>query len=182
LKVSYITVGRATSFIFFATDSFEMAAQSLDLKQIPGFPNYFASKDGNIWLKSHKKLDVKISLTGYRWVYLRHVKGFPVCRFVGRLILETFVGSRPSGCVVCHGFGGKLDDSLENLSWQTRSNNALSKIKDGKTWKSYKNPEEILKIRQLEDRLPVSTVAWMFDLSKTQVYRIWKKENWSWLN
>jgi hypothetical protein len=47
-------------------------------------------------------------------------------------MLEAFVGPRPTGHVACHGPNGKLDNSLENISWGTYSKNLnADKRRDG---------------------------------------------------
>lgn len=52
-------------------------------------------------------------------------------RYVHHLVLETFVGPRPPGMEGCHGIGGMTDNSLENLRWDTPSNNNRDKAKHG---------------------------------------------------
>jgi NUMOD4 motif-containing protein/HNH endonuclease len=43
--------------------------------------------------------------------------------YVHRLVLEAFVGPCPEGCEALHGPRGPLVNSLDNLSWGTRSQN-----------------------------------------------------------
>jgi NUMOD4 motif-containing protein len=61
-------------------------------------------------------LDPQLNSAGYRQVVL--------CRYgrvtkvlVSHLVLATFRGPRPPGKRARHGPGGKLDDSLGNLTW-----------------------------------------------------------------
>ncbi|WP_396897297.1 NUMOD4 motif-containing HNH endonuclease [Mycolicibacterium fortuitum] len=54
-----------------------------------------------------------------------------VFRHVHRLVLETFVGPCPAGMEACHNNGDRFDNRLENLRWDTRSNNNLDKNKHG---------------------------------------------------
>lgn len=42
---------------------------------------------------------------------------------VGRLVLEAFVGPCPLGLECCHYDGNKLNNRLDNLRWDTHSNN-----------------------------------------------------------
>lgn len=54
-------------------------------------------------------------------------------RLIHQLVLEAFVGPRPSpDHEACHGPGGALDNRLMNLSWGTRSKNqGLDRVRDG---------------------------------------------------
>lgn len=51
---------------------------------------------------------------------------------VHRLVAQAFLGPCPLGCVVCHGAAGKHVNSVDNLSYGTRSkNNKQDKLRDG---------------------------------------------------
>ena len=63
-----------------------------------------------------RQLTCCITTEGYRQVRLSKY-GRVKTLLVGRIVLETFAGSRPPGMRVRHGPGGKLDDSLLNLWW-----------------------------------------------------------------
>lgn len=47
------------------------------------------------------------------------------------LVLEAFVGPRPSGYVACHGPKGLLDNSLANLRWDTAAENIQDELRHG---------------------------------------------------
>lgn len=53
-------------------------------------------------------------------------------RYISHVVLETFVGPRPSGLVACHNNGGHLDDRLSNLRWDTYSANCLDTVRHGR--------------------------------------------------
>jgi hypothetical protein len=65
--------------------------------------------------------------------HLSVVLGRHKTRMVHTLVLEAFVGPRPKGMDGCHGPGGTQDNRLENLRWDTRSNNILDGVRAG-TW------------------------------------------------
>lgn len=46
-------------------------------------------------------------------------------RYVHQLVLESFVGPRPAGHEACHENGIRSDNRLENLRWDTVSENRL---------------------------------------------------------
>jgi hypothetical protein len=51
--------------------------------------------------------------------------------FVHRLVLEAFVGPRPSGMEGCHDNGIPDDNRLTNLRWDTTRENHLDRVKHG---------------------------------------------------
>lgn len=52
-------------------------------------------------------------------------------RYVHQLILEAFVGPRPSGMQGCHNNGKNTDNRLANLRWDTQSGNQLDAVRHG---------------------------------------------------
>lgn len=52
-------------------------------------------------------------------------------RTVHSLVLEAFIGPRPTGAVTRHLNGVASDNRLENLTWGTQSENALDTVKHG---------------------------------------------------
>lgn len=108
-------------------------------EDIPGYKGYQASNLGRI-----KSLDRMVgNNTGKRLVKERilkscknsdgylHVSLRRHSARVHQLILLTFVGTRPDGMVTRHGPNGKLDNSLKNLCYGTRSENRQDQKRDG---------------------------------------------------
>lgn len=50
---------------------------------------------------------------------------------VHALVLEAFIGPRPSGMVCCHNDGDPLNNSVDNLRWDTQASNILDIVKHG---------------------------------------------------
>lgn len=50
---------------------------------------------------------------------------------VHRVVAAAWIGPCPDGMEVCHGPNGKLDNSVSNLRYDTRTNNNLDKRRDG---------------------------------------------------
>lgn len=103
----------------------------------PGFAGFYEVSDrGSVASLARattrgRLLKPKVSAWGYQVVtlsrYGRHYE-----RRVARMVLEAFVSPCPPGQEACHGPGGKLDDSLANLSWGTRSKNqGPDRVRDG---------------------------------------------------
>ena len=71
------------------------------------------------------------STIGHRQVRLS-MRGKAKTLKVHRLVLEAFVGPCPMGMEGCHGNDIPDDNRLENLRWDTRSGNALDRVRNGK--------------------------------------------------
>jgi hypothetical protein len=101
--------------------------EAVEWKDIPGLPGYQVSDSGQVKrLVPEKTLDGNIDRHGYR----RHnIKG--TCIYVHRLVLSAFIGPCPPGHEGCHNDGDKLNNSLSNLRWGTRSANTWDKINHG---------------------------------------------------
>jgi hypothetical protein len=104
-----------------------VAPSGVTCAPLPGFPGYYAGEDGSIWSTKSgewksRKLTPNRSQGGRLFICLAGPDGNRV-RWVHRLILEAFVGPCPSGMECCHGPGGKLDNRLSNLRWDTRAAN-----------------------------------------------------------
>lgn len=68
--------------------------------------------------------------TGYSTVRLREGSKDKT-RKIHQLVLEAFVGPRPSELEGCHRDGNTENNSLENLYWGTSSQNNLDRVKHG---------------------------------------------------
>jgi hypothetical protein len=71
-----------------------------------------------------------VSPTGYKVVSLC-IGGAQKIRTIHSLVLETFVGPRPDGADGAHDDGRKLNNTLNNLTWKTRSENMRDKHRHG---------------------------------------------------
>ena len=167
------------------------------MKPIPGFPGYFACKNGNIYSRrvphmggSNGRLHRLKPLrhhTGYNMYVLRR-DGKSVNAFGHRLILETFVGPRPPGMETCHGPKGRSVSSLNNVSWGTRrKNNYDDKMRDGTDNRGEKygaaklNRLQVRIIRRLKGEMLLREVAAYFCVSAGHVWAIYARRAWAWL-
>lgn len=67
---------------------------------------------------------------GYRYVMLsKHNESEK--KYVHHLVLEAFVGPRPSGLVCCHNDGNEANNTLLNLRWDTPSENNRDRVRHG---------------------------------------------------
>jgi hypothetical protein len=103
------------------------------------------------------------------------------------LVLEAFVGLCPEGQEALHGPGGKLDASLNNLSWGFRAQNmGEDRVRDHQsnrgehhglttlTW------ENVCEIRRLlaESTMYQYEIANLFRVSKQTITSIKQRKNW----
>lgn len=99
------------------------------MRQILKFLKYKITKNGEVWsCKSQKFLKPTLAKNGYSY-YSLYINKKRYYRPVHRLVLETFVGKCPKGMECCHNNCNKQDNRLENLRWDTRSNNIRDSVK-----------------------------------------------------
>lgn len=107
----------------------------MTMKEIPGYPNYFAGKNGEIYCNRQGFLRClpKRLHKGYYRVNIRD-GGTPVKKHsvpVHQLVLETYVGKRPNGMLCRHLNGDSQDNRLRNLVWGTPKENVRDSIQHG---------------------------------------------------
>ena len=71
-----------------------------------------------------------LNQNGYPRVNLSR-QGKDQTRYVHSLVAETFIGSRPEGMEVCHNDGDSTNNHLDNLRYDTSSDNELDKVRHG---------------------------------------------------
>jgi len=158
------------------------------LTAIKDFPKYEITEDGRVWSDKRRKWLNPQEHTKLKYLQIclcknnkKHIKQ------VHRLVLETFVGPCPDGCVCRHLDGDAQNNALENLCWGTCKENEQDKVKHGTRAKgeshglSKLTDVKIKIIRYLKDvaHFSLSDIAWQFDVNKTTVSRICRKEAWS---
>jgi hypothetical protein len=165
-------------------------------KEIPGFPNYYAGSDGEIysdnyrWKKpghAYRKLKYGKQITGYRLVNLpckKSKNGFR-CQRVHVLICSAFHGIRPKGKECSHLDGDKQNNKPENLKWETSSENKIRKVQHGTHDRGCNNSravftiEDVLAIKEmLEKNIPHKHIASIIECSRTTISRIANKQRY----
>lgn len=112
----------------------------MELRPIEGFPGYLAGEDGFIYSmmpwkgvtpREPRRLQGGMDNSGYRNVTFIQ-NGVKFTERVHVLVCCAFYGPQPIGMEVCHGPGGRQDNTPRNLSWGNRSkNNGEDKLRDG---------------------------------------------------
>lgn len=102
-----------------------MDCEILFVRTVPGFQDYYATEDGRIFSKRRKMFEeVKgsISADGYRVVQL--ISGTDKIKYrVHRLIALSWLTKLDGLEIVNHKDGNKLNNTVTNLEWSTKSQN-----------------------------------------------------------
>lgn len=173
-----------------------MTSNSEIWKDIPGYEGrYQASTEGRIRSVDHRvrvvahgKEATRITRgqvlrpgrqkSGHVSVVLGHgAHGSPV----HQLIMLTFVGPVPEGCEVCHNDGNPANNALNNLRYDTRSENIKDVVRQGGRWKKL-NASDVRTIRRrLKSGDRGSDIARDFNVTQTQISRIKHGRAFAWL-
>lgn len=104
-------------------------------------------------------------------------------RHVAVLVLEAFIGPRPSPVHECnHDNGIKSDNHLSNLEWSTKSENVAHAYRTGlkqpNMGKRKLKPEEVVIIRYLKGKVKRHVIANQFGVDGSTIGRIWRGDTW----
>lgn len=165
----------------------------LQYKEIPGFLNYYAGSDGEIysdnfrWKKEGdplRKLCSGSQVNGYRVVCLPSGEGFRSQR-VHCLVCSAFHGVRPTGKECSHLDGNKENNIPSNLIWETSSENKLRKNQHGTHDRGCNNSrsvfteDDVLAVKEmLEKNIPHEYIAIIMECSRTTISRIANKQRY----
>lgn len=130
----------------------------MEWRLVPGWPAYRVNREGVVqscFGKHGNLTDTWRTLVGYageyghRRIRMHDGKGHRVRARVHIVVLETFVGPRPDGAEACHNDGNPLNNSLENLRWDTHTGNMQDCVRHGRTLAGTKNPKAKLTPEQV---------------------------------
>jgi HNH endonuclease len=123
--------------------------------------------------------------TGYPDVRLRR-NGCSVTMNVHRLVSEAFIGVKPTGLVVRHLDGNKLNNSAANLAYGTVAENNADKVRHGTSSAGERNPRAKIsataaaQIRaQHANGVTAKSLATEYGLSASTVHRIVAGRYWA---
>jgi hypothetical protein len=156
------------------------------MKEIPGYPGYFATEDGKII--STRTIPTKLLTQrihkGYYHVFVktgtgRHTKKkMPV----HQLVLMAYRGPKQDHLVCRHLNGNPLDNHIDNLVWGTVAENVQDSIKHGTAAfirigeqhpRAKLTEEEVLTIKRLVDSgVSETDLAERFNVTKKHINNI----------
>lgn len=152
----------------------------IEWKEIPSAPEYYASKTGQIWSgKSWKHLKPGLAC-GYRQVCLK-IAGKRINRKVAWLVLETFVGPRPTNFECCHFDGNRQHDWLSNLRWDTKRANRLDTLryKETHSWKLTEKQVRSIRYLLTQKQLTQREIGLQFNVCHSVISNIKTGRSWS---
>jgi len=174
-----------------------MLADGIEVKTIPGFPNYAITRDGRVWSKPRKDT-INRKIEG-RWLksvmdggFCNYYQvnlwqdGIPKVQRVHRLVLETYVGPCPEGMECRHLNGNPQDNRVENLAWGTSAENGQDIIRHGTVMRG--EQQWLSKLAEQDVRMIIymyrtglftqKEIASQYRISKTTVGNIIRKKTW----
>jgi hypothetical protein len=110
---------------------------------------------------------------------------------VAAIVAAAFIGPRPAGLVILHGEGGKLDNSLSNLSYGTCKENEADKLRDGTHNRGERHAcakltrEQVLFARKEAASKPsevIARLAKQWGVHQGTLRQAVRGENWGWLS
>lgn len=103
--------------------------------EVPGYSGvYEVSDQGRVRSnRSGEPVILRLSPSSDGHLRVRLGAGRENRHSVHRLVLFTFRGEAPPGTEGCHNDGDPSNNRLENLRWDTRSNNAKDALRHGKS-------------------------------------------------
>ncbi len=168
-----------------------MRINEIELRPIIGFPDYYISRDGEVWSeKSLKWLKPSFHM-GSLCIFLRRGDSSIATPTVGRLVLEAWFGFCPEGMECCHNDGDTYNNTLENLRWDTHKANMQDAVKHGSFSLHYHAPGEASPVHKLttkavhqirhilkETHISNAEVARAYAVSTTCIRRIKLGQTW----
>lgn len=168
-------------------------------KDIPGYENiYQASTEGRIRSVDRKVADGKGNVRNCKGKILKHGIDTDGRYIVGLskdgkkkfyrvhvLIPLSFIGNRPDGYHILHANGDKKDNRLENLSYDTPSQNRKDIYRYGnKNTQGKLSLEEVLEVRRLyaTGNYTQEKLAEMFGIVANSIGKIITGKSFAWLN
>lgn len=101
-----------------------MEIDGVEYKQVPGYQEYYAGYNGNIYSsKTNKILSPGISCNGYKMVYLMDSNHKRNTKRVNRIVALAWIPNPNNLPHVHHIDENKLNNSVDNLKWVTRTEN-----------------------------------------------------------
>jgi len=123
-------------------------------RKIPVFQGYYATPSGQIFssnkkatMATAKTIALHASPTGYvnAVLYKNKVR---LNKLVHRVVLETFEGECPAGCECSHVDGDTSNNHINNLKWETKSQNNSRKESHGTSLGGERHP--LAKLTEME--------------------------------
>lgn len=154
-------------------------------KPIPGFTGYDISDQGRVrsyymrgggnrWCISEEPQRILRPLNNrYLKVNLISDSGLPTMMNIHQVVALVFIGEPPEGMEVCHNDGNKHNNRIDNLRYDTHTNNMIDAVHAGKMHRSV-SPRIVHAIRQSYNNAfsSIKDLAERFSISEGHVRQI----------
>lgn len=167
-------------------------------KDIPGYENSYEisnlgrvrsldriiiRRDGKKYSSKGKVLKQNTDKYGYNYVNLR--KDYSQKSFViHNLVTSVFIGEKPKGYEVCHINNDKSDNSILNLRYDTKRENAIDHYRTGNNKSNSKlSTTEVLQIRHKynNEKYSKKELSELYNVSPWHINAIINKDVYDWL-
>lgn len=163
------------------------------MKPYPLAPDrYLVSPNGEVISLPNKTRHKPVVLAGKirtkdgRKEYLLFIDGKRVYKQAHCMVLETYIGPRPVGFDACHNDGDPLNNSLENLRWDTRAGNFADKVRHGTNLKGEAHGrckttlQQVKKFKKLlAKQVSIKVAAKKCEMQYNLAYQIAIGKNWA---
>ena len=151
-------------------DTYEVSNKGR-IRRSPNAPHSPPAKPGKI-------LKLVPTPQGYLHVFLQKKRKVTFA-LVHHLVLGAFVGPRPNKTVCCHWDGDKTNNSIENLRWDSHTENAYDQLRHGRG-RAKITAEQAANIkRRYQDGVARGALAKEFGLSYYTIWDITKGRSWT---
>ena len=142
---------------------------SIEFSQIPGYDNYYISKNGTVFSKKRNILLIRnFNHAGYPTVALVDNSGYRSPKKVHRLVYLTYNGNLIDGMVIDHLDGNKQNPNYKNLEQISAHENVYRAI-DMSLMNSRFSIDEIHQLcKLLEDNTPTIEIMNILDIPQNQ--------------
>ena len=164
--------------------NYEGLYQVSNLGRVKSLDRTVYGKDGKSYTKRGKILKNKMGTNGYYYVCLyrnNKQKTF----MIHSLVALNYIGERPKNHDICHINGNKLDNTVQNLKYDTRTENFNDMYRQGgKNPKGKLSVEDVLKMREMykTGKYTFDELADLFNMSSTHTSAIIRRKSFTWLN
>jgi|SRR5689334_4212771 len=159
----------------------------MEWRSVPNTDGYYEVSDTGLvrsWCNSRHPRRKEPLILKYGTLPKGHkqVSIFTKTRLVHHLVLEAFVGPRPSGMETRHLDGNPANNTLQNLCYGVPKENHVDRIKHGVSNRGKGGKlrvQDVLEIRASNAQQKV--LAREFGVSQTTISEIKRHRKWSWL-
>lgn len=168
---------------------------SVDYRPVEGFPGYRVGNDGTVWSRFRRRgvgqyrtpdgpyvlLRPQPSNKGHLRVQLYRQSDAASPRvLVHHLVLNAFIGPCPSGMEACHGDGNPANNRVDNVRWDTRTENRADRARHGRgrSW-SKLSEDDVARAKSLRSMgCTYAQIGASLGVSDTQASNICRGKQW----